>query len=931
VLAAPVRSAEAPPPQTDGLAPLTVVTDDNYPPYIFRNRDGKLEGYVVDAWALWERKTGRKVNLVATDWADAQKIMAAGQADVIDTIFQTAERTRIFDFTPPYADIPVPIFVHGSIGGITGLPSLSGFVVGVKAGDACIERLKGAGQVTFQAFNSYTELVDAATTGKIKIFCLDEPPADYLLYRAGADRTYYRAFTLYTGQFHRAVRKGNLELLGQIQRGFDAMSGDERKRLRDKWMGTRNELPPVRDVVYGLLAAAIAVGVLAAWALALRYQVRRRTEELDLQRGHLRTLFQTIPDLVWLKDVHGVFLSCNRQFALHVGAAESEIVGKTDDDFVDGDLARAFRRGDQEAMETGRHCAREWITHVGRGKRVLVETTKVPVRDAAGKLIGVLGVARDLTGRMEAEEALRQSEERFRLAMDATADGLWDWNVADGSTYFSPAYFRILGYEPGEFPMSAEKWASLIHADDRDRVVAANLDCIENRCQRFAVEYRMNAKDGSWRWILGRGRAVLRDAEGRALRLIGTHVDITERRQAEETRVALETQLRESQKMEAIGTLAGGIAHDFNNLLAVIIGNVALAQEDVEANGWVAKNLMAIEIAAGRAKELVKQILTFSYRRTDDQENQQLRPILEEALKLLRPTLPAGIDLTVDFTGTPLSVVCNANQIEQVLINLCTNAWHAMERDVGRIEIGLEPVSLGEETTQRLDGLSAGAYARLTVADDGHGMDDATQAHIFEPFFTTKEVGKGTGLGLSVVHGIVKAHRGAIEVRSSPGAGTTMSVYLPIAAISAESTSRRTPPEEVHGRGQRVLFVDDETAMVELVNQMLERFGYRTAGFSVAQEAIDALRAEPDEFDLVVSDFNMPMMSGLDVALEARRIRPDLPVVIIAGHITDELRSNAAAAGVRRIISKPNIVDDLCRVVHDLLSPTANTVKPAIL
>lgn len=334
----PLLAGEAP---SLAAPALTVVSDDNYPPYIFRDSDGTLEGYLVDAWALWERKTGRKVNLVGTDWSEAQRIMASGHADVIETMFKTPEREAVYAFSAAYADIPVSIYVNNAIGGITTPKSLQGFLVGAKAGDACIGQLKTLGGASIKPFENYEKLVEAAAAQKIRIFCLDEPPANYLLYKLGAYRSFYKAFVLYSGQFHRAVHKDNPELLREVQAGFDSFTDSERKALKDKWMGSRVELAPyIRYVGYAMALAGSFGGLLGVWIWFLRREVGRRTREVDSQRHKLRTLVQAIPDLIWLKDLDGVYVVCNSAFERFFGAAESEIVGKTDYDFVDWELDR---------------------------------------------------------------------------------------------------------------------------------------------------------------------------------------------------------------------------------------------------------------------------------------------------------------------------------------------------------------------------------------------------------------------------------------------------------------------------------------------------------------------------------------------------------------------------------------------------------------
>ena len=294
---------------------LTVAMDDNYPPYIFRDSNGTLVGYLVDYWSLWERKTGVRVDLQASDWDLAKTRMQTHQAQVIDTIFQTPEREKTLDFTPAYAQIPVSIYTHSGIGGIASLDHLRGFLVGVKAGDACIDTLKNAGVSTLQSYPNYETLVKAAVAGQVRIFCLDEPPANYLLYRDHAEGSFNKAFQLDTGAFHRAVHKGDVQTLALLNRGFAAITDDEDQALRNKWMGTRLAGPAyARYLVYGLLAAALIGTLLLLWGAMLRRRVAQRTTELDAERTRLRNLLEAIPDLVWMKDVDGIYRFCNPTF-----------------------------------------------------------------------------------------------------------------------------------------------------------------------------------------------------------------------------------------------------------------------------------------------------------------------------------------------------------------------------------------------------------------------------------------------------------------------------------------------------------------------------------------------------------------------------------------------------------------------------------------
>ncbi len=400
--------------------------------------------------------------------------------------------------------------------------------------------------------------------------------------------------------------------------------------------------------------------------------------------------------------------------------------------------------------------------------------------------------------------------------------------------------------------------------------------------------------------------------------------DISARKEAEADLRRFEAQLRDMQKMESIGTLAGGIAHDFNNILGAILGNVALARQDLGPDHPALVSLEEIHKASVRARNLVHQILTFSRREPQELRTQPLQPVVEETHKLLRATLPARVEFDVVLTDRPLHARADATQVQQVLMNLCTNAWHALKDGSGRIGVGLEGVTLDLAAAQRLGGLAPGSYAHLWVSDTGIGMDAATRARIFEPFFTTKPVGKGTGLGLSVVHGILSAHQGAIAVESEPGRGSTFHLYFPLVmsgpAVTSDETEISAP---VRGHGERVLYVDDDQTMVILVQRILERSGYVVSGFQDAQEALAAVREHPEDFDFVVTDFNMPEFSGLDVAHELAHIKPELPVVISSGYITQELRDEAKLAGVRSLLEKQNTFQELSVLVARILAQDA--------
>ena len=398
--------------------------------------------------------------------------------------------------------------------------------------------------------------------------------------------------------------------------------------------------------------------------------------------------------------------------------------------------------------------------------------------------------------------------------------------------------------------------------------------------------------------------------------------DITERKKAEQVHVLLEAQLRESQKLEAIGTLAQGVAHDFNNILGTVLINAELARQDASANPQALISLTEIEKASHRARDLVQQILTFSRRQPISRQVVSIPSIAEECTRLLRAGLLGGTRIECYCAADAPSILADSTQLTQILLNLGTNAAQAMEGRPGSIDIRVEGVTLDESSARPDLSLRPGRYARIVVSDTGHGMDAATQRRIFEPFFTTRPTGKGTGLGLSVVHGIMQAHEGVIVVHSEPGKGSRFELYFPCTndvAAAPDTTETAGPASE--GGGRHILYIDDDQPQLFASKRMMERWGYRVSAYFEQREALDAVLAGKLRVDLVVTDFNMPGTSGLEIARAIRDALPDLPVIMVSGYINDALRMQAAAAGVRELIAKPQNREELRDAVQNIFFP----------
>ncbi|MBU2549658.1 MAG: response regulator [Proteobacteria bacterium] len=380
----------------------------------------------------------------------------------------------------------------------------------------------------------------------------------------------------------------------------------------------------------------------------------------------------------------------------------------------------------------------------------------------------------------------------------------------------------------------------------------------------------------------------------------------------------LEAQLQQAQKMEAIGTLAGGIAHDFNNILSAITGYAQLMRMEFKGEERASHKLDQILRASDRAGDLVRQILTFTRRTELHPQVVNIAPVVKEALKLLRATLPTTIEIQPHIDPDPGAVLVDPTQIHQVLMNLCGNAAHAMRDAGGTLVVRLEETELDPDEAERIPELPAGRYQRLSVSDTGHGMDRETMNRIFEPFFTTKPQGEGTGMGLAVVHGIIQGHGGAIQVNSRPGQGTYFNVFLPLVQGRLPEVQPVDSAPLPRGR-EHVLLVDDESSLVDVGRQMLERLGYTVTGRTSSREALELFAADPDRFDLIITDQTMPGMTGVELAREIMRLRPETPVMICTGYSASISAREAEAMGIRRLLMKPLVVRKIAESIREVL------------
>ena len=498
------------------------------------------------------------------------------------------------------------------------------------------------------------------------------------------------------------------------------------------------------------------------------------------------------------------------------------------------------------------------------------------------------------------ERAMERSEKRFRAMIEHSADAmLLTRPRAGGILYVSPTFERLTGYGLDE--VRGSQYVELIHPEHREASLRQREETLRTPGKVRMQEVRIRHKDGSWRWVENTISNLLHEPGIRSV--VMNLRDVTERKLAGTERARLEQRLRQAEKMEAVGRLAGGIAHDFNNILGGILGYAEMLVEATAAGTPPRRYAQNVLTAATRASSLVEQILSYSRSQRGKRVPVQLERIVAETLELVRGSLAAGIRLDTRLPEAPLFVVGDPTQLHQIMMNLCTNALHAMAEQ-GTLRVTLEAADIEADRVFQHTTLQAGRYARLTVEDSGCGMDETTLARLFEPFFTTKEVGKGTGLGLSLVYGIVTDSAGAIDVTSSRGSGSGFTIYLPRVDSPALADDDAEAPL-VRGNGERVLVVDDEEALMAVTSETLKRLGYEPEAFPDGAAALAKFDSQPARFDAVITDEVMPGLTGTDLAGALRRRRQDLPIVLVSGYIGPMMSERALAAGVDVILKKP--------------------------
>ena len=594
------------------------------------------------------------------------------------------------------------------------------------------------------------------------------------------------------------------------------------------------------------------------------------------------------------------------------------------------DRARLVQAAEQIAARGGEPLRQEYRLVTKDGQTRWVEERSKGVRDGEGRIVHFEGIILDITEKKAAEAETAAWQQRYELTVASSGQAVYEYDLGTKQVLWGGGTDKMLGYGEEEMVHGIERWGELVHPEDRARAEELLEAALQKRTV-FEAEYRMRHKDGHYLWIRDRGFPVF-GPDGKPQRLLGMNQDITQRKLAEEQRDQLEAQLRDAQKMQAVGMLAGGVAHDFNNLLTVVLGNTELALEQAGPSGPLYPELLAIQKTAKRAAVLTQQLLAFGRRQILRPQLLDPNELVNDLAEMLRRMLGELIEVRLKLTPDLGDVLADRNALEQALVSLAVNSRDAMPEG-GTLTIETGQVTLDRAFCEQHPGRAADLgppppsdpplqYARIGVEDTGVGMDADTLQHLFEPFFTTKEQGKGQGLGLAVVYGIIKQHNGWMDVQSAPGQGTRFEIYLPVQKLAALVAQETVPGAAPHGQGT-ILLAEDEDRVRDLAERLLQNLGYQVLVARDGLEALETFLADPQRIDLAILDAVMPRLSGTKAFEQMRALRPELPVLFVTGYNPDMIGTSLTQQAGVHVLQKPFTIGDLGRMVKEALGGEA--------
>jgi PAS domain S-box-containing protein len=834
-----------------------------------------------------------------------------GTIDYFPCLSKTVERSEYLIFTDPYLSYPMVIITREDAPIIGGLNDLSGKKIAVVAHLVVYSTLRNAHSslgLTYTFTKTVDENLEAVSIGQADACIINLAAASYYIQKKGLTNLKVSApVNFQVAQYAMGVRKDLAPLKGILTKVLASISQAKKDQISQRWI--RVEYPlgvNLKKVWHWALAIGVffffILFVFYRWNRRLRKEIKERISTqaaLKKSEQQMSALMANLPGLAYrcLNDSDWTMLFLSQGCKTLTGYQPSDLLFNEQmsyNDLIHPNDRDTVRKAIEQAIEKQSPFTIEYRI-ITRDKQTKWVWAKGVYLERNEQEDGVLdGFILDISDRKKARRDQEKLLDLLTRAERIGKSGSFSLDLEAQTAYFSKGGYDIRGISD-QLPPSIELHLQCIHEDDLESHRAEFKNNLASKETHFIQSFRIVRPDGKKRHIQAEYQ-VERDHKGRALKVSGTNKDITEK-------IEMETRSQQAQKMESIGNLAGGIAHEFNNVLSIIIGNNELLMQELPPDSIARKNAEEIRVAGMRARDVVKQLLTFSRKDDAAMTPIDVQSVVQQSLKLIRSSIPANIEIKYNQAPVDYHILGNETQINQLLINLCSNAVHAISGENGWIKVSLSNERVQEVRHLRQMQLKPGRYVKMTVIDNGQGMDQLTMEKIFEPYFTTKEVGKGSGIGLAIVHGIVQRHHGAIDVSSRQQAGTRFTIWLPIhkgdAAVQIQEHQVLPTGDET------ILFVEDEPALAKLGQAFLENHGYRVETFIDPVSALEQFSKNPDQFDLVITDMAMPKMTGDQLVRKMMDIRKGMPSIICTGYSETFSKTDAQQLGVRAFLIKP--------------------------
>lgn len=900
--------------------PIMFVGDANYPPMTYQ--EGEVpKGVIIDIVHALEQKMGRPITIRLMEWNEAQKLVSQGKADALCQMSITDGRKQVYDFSDPLVELNFSIFSRTGRVGITTLSDLRGMQVGVTAGGVPRKLVEADSLILINLINDYRQGFQMLKSRKLDAVVADSWAGNYVLAEQGITDIKTIGNPVAQLKSAIAVRKGNETLLVAINDGLRSLNAAGTiAQIKEKWtpkeviVQTREQAHRKNYLVMIGFLALLLTGA-AAWLFSMRREIalRKQAEEnITKSKNLLQAIINTAPISIFWKDRNLRYLGCNNSFAKDAGVeCPNDLIGKDDYQIVWKDHAELYRADDLRVIESGiPKLSYDEPQTATDGNLKWLRTSKVPLRNEINEIVGVLGMYEDITKFKQSEKILIEQAE----LLDITHDSIIVRTMNNVITFWNKGSETQYGWKSEEVHEKANTHDLL------QTIFPESLDIINNTLQRtnfWEGELTHTRKDGAQiivasRWVLKR------DGNGAPIAIMEINNDITERKNAEKEKQAIERQLIFAQKMESLGVLSSGIAHDFNNILTVIFGRCSMALKNYEKAG---DYIPAIENAAYRAAELCRQMLAYAGKVQLAEAQIDFVTLVDETVKMLKSSLPKNTEVKLEILPSIPLLKGDAGQLGQIVMNLIINASEAIGKEQGEIRVLLSKTVIKDSQSDRDyhgKSIPPGNYIALEVTDNGCGMDEKTKSRIFEPFYTTKFSGRG--LGMAAVLGIISAHGGIIQLFSDIGKGTTFKVYFPAqtSEITRDESLEQTEQSELWQGSGTILLVEDEVEVIRVAKEMLEYLGYRVIEAANGKEGLELYLKNAAEITLVVTDLGMPVMDGYALFQELKQCNPTLPIIISSGFGEVDVSSRIARTDIAGLINKPYSFDQLREVLKNV-------------